>query len=70
MISKQEHILLYVVTFIGLTKNRDELYEGINQRVDIMFEMGLMKEVEYLLRSINCHSNISIDIKPETFYQE
>ena len=49
MIAKQEHKLLYDVTFIGLTKNRDELYEGINQRVDIMFEMGLMKEVEYLL---------------------
>ena len=49
MIAKQEHKLLYDVTFIGLTKNRDELYEGINKRVDIMFEMGLMKEVEYLL---------------------
>ena len=49
MIAKQEHKLLYDVTFIGLTKNRDELYEGINKRVDIMFKMGLMKEVEYLL---------------------
>lgn len=49
MIAKQEHKLLYDVTFIGLTKNRDELYEEINKRVDIMFEMGLMKEVEYLL---------------------
>lgn len=49
MIANQEHKLLYDVTFVGLTKNRDELYEGINKRVDLMFEQGLMEEVESLL---------------------
>ncbi len=33
---------------IGLTKDREKLYENINERVDIMFEKGLVKEVEEL----------------------
>lgn len=49
LIAKQEHKLLYDVCFVGLTKNRDELYENINRRVDIMFEQGLMEEVKSLL---------------------
>ena len=49
MIASQEHKLLYDVCFIGLTKNRDELYEGINNRVDVMFKQGLLQEVESLL---------------------
>ena len=38
--------LLYDVTFIGLTTNRDHLYEIIDKRVDKMFEEGLLEEVK------------------------
>ena len=34
---------------IGITRDRDELYDRINRRVDIMVEEGLFKEVEDLL---------------------
>ncbi len=41
--------LLYEnVYFIGLTTERKELYEKINNRVDLMFEEGLVLEVQKL----------------------
>lgn len=40
--------LLYDVIFIGLTTDRDTLYERINSRVDKMFEEGLLEEVKNL----------------------
>ena len=49
MVEEQEHKLLYDVTIIGLTRDREELYEAINKRVDIMFEQGLMEEVKGLI---------------------
>ena len=39
----------YDVLLIGLTRDREELYDRINRRVDIMVEQGLFKEVEDLL---------------------
>ena len=36
--------LLYDVVFIGLTTDRDILYDRINKRVDIMLENGLIEE--------------------------
>ena len=36
---------------IGLMRDRDKLYERINLRVDMMFEAGLIEEVEQLLES-------------------
>ena len=39
----------YDVLLIGLTRDREELYDRINQRVDIMVEQGLFGEVEELL---------------------
>lgn len=36
---------------IGLMRDRDKLYERINLRVDIMFDAGLIEEVEQLLKS-------------------
>ena len=36
--------LLYDVIFIGLTTDRDKLYDRINKRVDIMLENGLINE--------------------------
>ena len=40
---------------IGLTRNREELYARINQRVDIMMEQGLLDEVKqvYPYRQLN-----------------
>ncbi len=40
--------LLYEVKFIGLTTDRETLYERINKRVDIMIENGLLEEVKSL----------------------
>ena len=35
------------VYFIGLTCDRDVLYDRINKRVDLMIENGLLREVKY-----------------------
>lgn len=40
----------YDHVYIGLTRNRDELYERIDKRVDIMLEEGLLDEVFRLWR--------------------
>lgn len=40
--------LLYPIKVIGLTTNRDLLYERINKRVDIMIENGLIDEINSL----------------------
>lgn len=39
--------LLYDAIFIGLTTDREKLYEIINNRVDKMLELGLIAEVKY-----------------------
>ncbi|SES69725.1 tRNA dimethylallyltransferase [Natronincola peptidivorans] len=39
----------YDIILIGLTRDRDELYERINRRVNLMIEDGLIAEVKYLL---------------------
>ena len=41
----------YDAILIGLTRNRPELYDRINERVDIMVEQGLFYEVEELLKA-------------------
>ncbi len=41
---------LYDVIYIGLTTDRDHLYNLINQRVDKMFDDGLLEEVKLLLK--------------------
>ena len=38
--------LLYDVVFIGLTTDREILYDRINKRVDIMLETGLIEEAK------------------------
>ncbi len=40
--------LLYNAKIIGLTTDRETLYDRINKRVDIMVEDGLVEEVSYL----------------------
>ena len=39
--------LLYDSIFIGLTTDREILYDRINKRVDLMIENGLLDEVKY-----------------------
>ena len=39
----------YEYTLIGLTRNREELYERVNKRVDILVQQGLFEEVQKLL---------------------
>ena len=50
-IDKQEHKLVIdeEVKFLFLNPDRKTLYENINQRVDKMFELGLVDEVKNLL---------------------
>lgn len=42
----KEANLLYDACFIGLTTNRDVLYERINSRVDLMIKNGLLDEAK------------------------
>ncbi len=46
---KQRHEAIYDVLFIGLTLDRELLYQKIDQRVDMMIGEGLYEEVEGLL---------------------
>ena len=48
LLAKQEHKLLYDVSFIGLTSSRENVYTRINKRVDIMVQEGLIDEVREL----------------------
>lgn len=50
----------------GLTMNRERLYERINFRVDLMFEQGLVEEVQALIEtglSENCTAGQAIGYK-------
>lgn len=51
IIASQEHKPLYDVIFVGLSKpSREELYNMINNRVDIMVKDGLIDEVKMLMK--------------------
>jgi len=41
---------VFPILFIGLTRGRSELYRKIDWRVDKMIQMGLVEEVEHLLK--------------------
>lgn len=41
---KQKHEPLYPVRFFGLNKERESLYERVNERVEEMFDAGLLEE--------------------------
>ena len=48
---------LYKAIYIGLTTNRDELYERIDNRVDKMIKEGLIEEVKtFYDKNIRCKS--------------
>lgn len=50
----------YETILIGLTRNRDELYDRINRRVEIMVGEGLFDEVEELLEMGLAEEDISM----------
>ena len=45
--NKNGNKLLYDSIFVGLTTDREILYDRINKRVDMMIEKGLLDEVKY-----------------------
>ena len=47
-ITNNKDNLLYPIKVIGLTTDREYLYERINKRVDIMMNNGLLEEIESL----------------------
>lgn len=46
----QKHEPIYDVYFLGLDVDRDVLHQRIDERVDQMFELGLVQEVESLFK--------------------
>lgn len=60
--------LLYPIKVIGLTTNRDYLYERINNRVDIMINNGLLDEVRSLKDNYNDSRILNSAIGYKEFY--
>jgi tRNA dimethylallyltransferase len=54
---QQENTGQYNVLKLGLTRSREELYKRIDQRVQIMIELGLLEEVRKLL-DMGYHGNL------------
>lgn len=50
----------YETILIGLTRDRAELYDRINRRVDLLIEQGLLEEVEELMRMGLTEDHISM----------
>ncbi len=46
MENEQEHKMIYDAFIIGLTADREYVYSRINQRVDVMLNNGLLKEID------------------------
>ena len=53
----------FAITKIGILTDRDELYDRINARVDLMMQQGLLDEVERLLPYRNEQSLQSVGYK-------
>lgn len=51
--NEQEHKPLYDVYFLGLDVDREILHQRINDRVDVMFDEGLVDEVTELFKDPN-----------------
>ena len=64
--------LVYDTVLIGLTMDRDSLYERINRRVDLMMEQGLVEEVKTLYENgiRDCQSVQAIGYKEIYAYLE
>ena len=51
--SAPQKVRPFAIRKIGINRNREELYDRINRRVDIMMEQGLLAEVEGLVQYKN-----------------
>ena len=67
-ISHHKDELLYPIKVIGLTTDRDLLYERIHERVDHMLEDGLVKEVESLKEKYKTSRVLNTAIGYKEFY--
>jgi len=62
--NKNQHKKLYDYCIIALSLDRETLYERINQRVELMFEQGLLDEVKNLYdQQINSNATTAIGYK-------
>lgn len=48
---QQKHEPIFDVIYVGLTREREQLYKLINERVDEMFENGLEEEARYIIKN-------------------
>ena len=67
-ITNNKDKLLYPIKVIGLTTDRDILYERINKRVDIMVENGLLDEINKLKDRYNNSRILNSGIGYKEFY--
>lgn len=73
LIKQTKDGLSYKGPVIGLQRERSDLYDRINRRVEIMFEKGLVDEVKQLLKSgvnPNCQAFKGIGYKEVVQYLE
>ena len=56
----QQETTDYETILIGLTRDRAELYDRINRRVEVLIEQGLLEEVEELMRMGMTEDHISM----------
>ena len=68
VITNQKDECLYPIKVIGLTTNRETLYERINKRVDCMIENGLLKEIESMKEKYNNSRILNSGIGYKEFY--
>ena len=67
-ITNNKDKLLYNIKTIGLTVDRDVLYERINKRVDIMINNGLLEEINNLKDKYNNSRILNSGIGYKEFY--
>ena len=73
LIKQTKEGLSYKGPVIGLQRERSDLYDRINRRVEIMFEKGLVDEVKQLLKNgvnPNCQAFKGIGYKEVVQYLE
>jgi len=68
VISAKKDELLYPIKVIGLTTDRDYLYERINKRVDNMIQQGLLTEINDLKEYYNNSKILNSGIGYKEFY--
>ncbi len=69
---EQQQELIYEVALVGLTMERESLYDRINKRVDVMVESGLLDEVSFFFQQglRDCQSIQAIGYKEIYSYLE